>query len=282
MINMVDRNIGRNDPCWCGSGQKYKKCHMAEDKAAERERVALANAGKWLQRDLFVFSQKEEFAPAIAAALTRYWNGLYDMDNMEEMSEMEALRFFDWFMFDYRHEGQPRLLEQYQTARAADLSAAQQQVLESWLQADPAGGYELTGYDEHELQLRDFLTGEETSVVAAGGRGNVEVGEVILGRILTYVDKRQFSTTAAYIPRDEMGDIVAEMTAAKDAYLVEHPAAGQADFMRAENVRLIHHALAQSEAAGRPPVARLDPNRDDGAMRQAARLIARRMTGRRR
>ncbi len=21
------RNIGRNDPCWCGSGKKYKKCH---------------------------------------------------------------------------------------------------------------------------------------------------------------------------------------------------------------------------------------------------------------
>ena len=23
----VDRQIGRNDPCWCGSGKKYKKCH---------------------------------------------------------------------------------------------------------------------------------------------------------------------------------------------------------------------------------------------------------------
>ena len=22
-------NIGRNDPCWCGSGKKYKKCHGA-------------------------------------------------------------------------------------------------------------------------------------------------------------------------------------------------------------------------------------------------------------
>ena len=22
---------GRNDPCWCGSGQKYKKCHLDED-----------------------------------------------------------------------------------------------------------------------------------------------------------------------------------------------------------------------------------------------------------
>ena len=27
---------GRNDPCWCGSGKKYKKCHMAADLAAER------------------------------------------------------------------------------------------------------------------------------------------------------------------------------------------------------------------------------------------------------
>jgi hypothetical protein len=26
-----DRDLGRNDPCWCGSGQKYKRCHWAED-----------------------------------------------------------------------------------------------------------------------------------------------------------------------------------------------------------------------------------------------------------
>jgi preprotein translocase subunit SecA len=25
------RNLGRNDPCWCGSGKKYKNCHMASD-----------------------------------------------------------------------------------------------------------------------------------------------------------------------------------------------------------------------------------------------------------
>ena len=23
--------IGRNDPCWCGSGKKYKKCHCEFD-----------------------------------------------------------------------------------------------------------------------------------------------------------------------------------------------------------------------------------------------------------
>ncbi|MBN1577505.1 MAG: type I methionyl aminopeptidase [Chitinispirillaceae bacterium] len=25
--------IGRNDPCWCGSGKKYKKCHLIQDQA---------------------------------------------------------------------------------------------------------------------------------------------------------------------------------------------------------------------------------------------------------
>jgi preprotein translocase subunit SecA len=22
-------DVGRNDPCWCGSGKKFKKCHGA-------------------------------------------------------------------------------------------------------------------------------------------------------------------------------------------------------------------------------------------------------------
>ena len=29
--------LGRNDPCWCGSGKKYKKCHLDSDAAKDRE-----------------------------------------------------------------------------------------------------------------------------------------------------------------------------------------------------------------------------------------------------
>jgi hypothetical protein len=25
------RSLGRNDRCWCGSGRKYKHCHLHED-----------------------------------------------------------------------------------------------------------------------------------------------------------------------------------------------------------------------------------------------------------
>jgi tetratricopeptide (TPR) repeat protein len=35
---------GRNDPCHCGSGNKYKKCCLAKDQAAERERLVQAQA----------------------------------------------------------------------------------------------------------------------------------------------------------------------------------------------------------------------------------------------
>ncbi|MBX0328567.1 SEC-C domain-containing protein [Oscillochloris sp. ZM17-4] len=27
------RKPGRNEPCWCGSGRKYKHCHLSADNA---------------------------------------------------------------------------------------------------------------------------------------------------------------------------------------------------------------------------------------------------------
>ncbi len=30
------QRIGRNDPCWCGSGRKYKHCHLREDQQTAR------------------------------------------------------------------------------------------------------------------------------------------------------------------------------------------------------------------------------------------------------
>jgi len=39
---MSEKKPGGNDPCRCGSGKKYKHCHMAEDERAEEERTAPA------------------------------------------------------------------------------------------------------------------------------------------------------------------------------------------------------------------------------------------------
>jgi len=34
-IRNAGPKVGRNDPCWCGSGKKYKKCHLGKDRLAE-------------------------------------------------------------------------------------------------------------------------------------------------------------------------------------------------------------------------------------------------------
>jgi SEC-C motif len=38
------RTLGRNDPCHCGSGKKYKQCCLPKDEAAERDARAKAAA----------------------------------------------------------------------------------------------------------------------------------------------------------------------------------------------------------------------------------------------
>jgi hypothetical protein len=32
--------LGRNEPCHCGSGKKYKKCHLLKDEEKERKQLA--------------------------------------------------------------------------------------------------------------------------------------------------------------------------------------------------------------------------------------------------
>ena len=51
---------GRNEPCHCGSGNKYKKCCLAKDEAAERDSLVKAQA----RRDQPTVAHRHEHAAA--------------------------------------------------------------------------------------------------------------------------------------------------------------------------------------------------------------------------
>ena len=57
MTDIDKKTLGRNDPCHCGSGKKYKACHLEADETAARE------ARKAAQE-----KQEAEAAPAEEAA----------------------------------------------------------------------------------------------------------------------------------------------------------------------------------------------------------------------
>jgi len=54
------KTAGRNDPCPCGSGKKYKKCHAADDEKTVSEELAKQHAA--------AVAEAAEAAEAAAAA----------------------------------------------------------------------------------------------------------------------------------------------------------------------------------------------------------------------
>ncbi|MCB8967625.1 MAG: SEC-C domain-containing protein [Ardenticatenaceae bacterium] len=268
---------GRNDLCYCGSGKKYKKCHMPIDQQKEKDKRDWIAAAQFLRRDLLKFARDERFAEAFAQALPLYWNELYTIDNAEEMSQDEALRYFDWFMFDYTLPDGSRPIDTYYADQREELSSVQQDVLDKWMaEASAAWAYTLTDYDAEKLVLNDFMTGETFDVHEPGGRGAVEIGEVILSRLVPVYDHLEFSTTAAYLPAAEITNLAEKLAKAKQADGEAHPEATQLDFMRRNNHLLIHHALEEAKVQGRPPVAALDPNRPDKAVQKVVHQVKKR------
>lgn len=265
---------GRNDPCYCGSGKKYKQCHMAADLAEEREQRARVDAARFLRLDVVDFARDERFAEDVKAALPRFWNDLYTADNGDEMSDDEEVRFYDWFAFDYllSHDEEnngKRVINVYQAEHGEALNPQQAALLAEWIQAGPLSAYELTGYQQQELHLKEIVTDEECKVFEPAGHGDAPIGSLILSRIVPVDDHLEFSSMPAYIAPKEVADLREKVAAAQ----AEDSETGQdfADFMRRHNTLLVHHALEQAQKAGRPPVARLDPHRQDKAIRQRTR-----------
>jgi hypothetical protein len=74
---------GRNDPCPCGSGNKYKKCCLAKEEAVARDRFVEAQA----QRDERAKTRSAETAAAhrlhlreVKAAIAAGLTGLEDAE----------------------------------------------------------------------------------------------------------------------------------------------------------------------------------------------------------
>lgn len=60
--------LGRNDPCHCGSGRKYKQCHLGQDEAAAREARAQSGAASPAEADAPATEPERAASPRQARA----------------------------------------------------------------------------------------------------------------------------------------------------------------------------------------------------------------------
>lgn len=267
---------GRNDLCYCGSGKKYKQCHMATDLAVDRENRAWTDASRDLRLELLEFANDDRFHEDAGKAAAYYWDNLYTADTMASMSPSETERFLDWFLFDYADLADGgRVVELYRDEKGSTLSPYKHELLDNWAVGAPMGGYGLTGYEQQTLHLKEILSGDTIELFEPGGHGDAPLGAIIIGRPIAIRDRYEFFAMPAYIPTDEIADLHEKLAAAREADNV----GSTADFMRRHNVILIHHALEQAKIAGRPPVAGLDPRHQAGALQQRARHERARIKG---
>lgn len=68
--------LGRNDPCWCGSGKKYKKCHLYRQ---DQKKVTPFDIGKKFKKhfgkEYCIYLDRSECRGSIVKAHTIQRNG---------------------------------------------------------------------------------------------------------------------------------------------------------------------------------------------------------------
>lgn len=103
--------IGRNDPCPCGSGKKYKKCCLfsAEDSDFQYRRWRQIEAGLIPQLMNFAF---EFFGPEILEEAWEDFNVGATVEAIDPESPMNMV-FMPWFLFTWVCEFQPTVSKEF-------------------------------------------------------------------------------------------------------------------------------------------------------------------------
>lgn len=157
---------GRNDPCWCGSGRKYKQCHQGE-----LPRPTLAERVPWLARKAAAFVTRrldltEDDAVEVALARTQVGTA----------PDAVARAFQDPLVLDLvLTEG--GWFEEFVAQRGPLLPDDERLLAESWLLVDRSV-HEVVATDPGaSLTLQDLRTGDELVVTERTFSRFARVGE---------------------------------------------------------------------------------------------------------
>jgi hypothetical protein len=183
---------GRNDLCWCGSGRKYKQCHLGRPAQA-----ALAARAEWLYRKAATYLERR--GGAATAELVR-WAGTLDADWDAPEVVDAALAEGGWG-------------ERFLAERGPLLPADEAELAAAWATV-AAGLYEVEGIRFGEgATLRDLRGGGRVDVrLAAGVRPGL--GELVLARALPDGSEAgHLLVGAVTVPRGAERELLAQLEA---------------------------------------------------------------------
>jgi hypothetical protein len=243
---------GRNDPCPCGSGKKYKNCCLNRDRTRHIRESAWRSDEQATLDKLLAFAQRPDLQPQYTVAFNLFWNGAYGMVGLNALDREEVGRFLDWYLYDYRLEGSSkRLIDLFVEEAESRLPAAERERVRAW-QSSYLSLYRITGpAEEGSLPLVDVLQGDRATVWHGGLARLSLPGDLILGRILRSSVPHHFSWAAILLPAEMERDLVSFVTYGYKQYQETHSAASWPDFLSNSGYLFNHSLLKSAAEAGR-------------------------------
>ncbi|MCS6883229.1 MAG: SEC-C domain-containing protein [Oscillochloridaceae bacterium] len=223
------RKPGRNDPCPCGSGRKYKDCHLPLEQAARSEQLLLREAQDTLLPK--IIEAARSVPESFPAAFARFWQGKYAVEQMPELDQLEdrgAERFLTWFAFDARDEDGQTLVERLAGQEDFTSNPYERRLLDAW-RAVRLGAYVVEEVKKGQgLTLRDLLTGERRALADYHASKRLATGEVIVGHLVP-----ADTAPGAAAPTYYLAGAAAQLTEDTAAKLLEFAELHLADLRRA-------------------------------------------------
>jgi hypothetical protein len=178
--------LGRNDPCWCGSGRKFKQCHQTSNELpALPERVGwlCGKASLWLEH-------ATGDARQLVSRLAMAWiAGDPDPDVSDMTDDDETLRaqfdraFADPILFDAAlHEGS--LFARFLRERGDLLPDDERLLATAWMTVDRSVHEVVSVERGAGMTLRDLGTGDVIDVRERTASQGAHVGELYCARVV--------------------------------------------------------------------------------------------------
>lgn len=173
-------DLGRNEPCWCGSGRKYKKCHLGS------EQLPLAERAGWLYAKACQHALLNGWADLVAeVGLERCRHGF--ADDPDALSEaMDDPLVMDAVLF----EG--GAFAEFLEIRGSLLPDDERRLAEQWAATDRSV-FEVEQVQRGQgVTVRDVRTGDTHEVRERTASHQLQPGQLVCARAVPAGDTMQF------------------------------------------------------------------------------------------
>lgn len=170
-------DLGRNQPCWCGSGRKYKVCHL------HREQLPLAERAAWLyQKAAAHLFEGSAFAQLMKAAEARseHWDTPDGISRALDDAIVTDAVLFEGGTF-----------AEFLSTRGPLLPGDERLLAGQWLLVDRSVHEVVSVRRNHGMTMRDVRTGDVHDVRERTASNQVKSGQLYCARVVPVGDTMQ-------------------------------------------------------------------------------------------